>query len=464
MDTVETLTARLVGRFGPEMVKSGQVLRDGGFGGWDGDLDAGLAILPQTTADVSRLMIFCTEHRIGVVPQGGRTGLSGACRSQPGEIILMTGRMNRIVSLDPVSGVAVVESGVTLEALENAAGSHGLSGGVDLGSRGSCTIGGMISTNAGGMEAFRHGTMRQRILGLEIVLPDGSVLSDLTRVLKANAGYDLKQLFIGAEGTLGIVTKAAIRLTASVGDPVVAMIQCPTFLAAMEIFWMFERPRFARLTRAEVMSRNHVTLTARELGLHNIERVASAPISLIIEVRAPEESRGRDDLEAVLADALAEGFAADAIVAGNERERSSIWQVREAWAVDRLFPGGLWFDVSVPPSMLDNYVVDLNRRLDSQDPSLRLFFIGHLGDGNLHLTINSGRPVEHRHEEISAIVYADLDSLGGSFSAEHGIGLEKRAFLARHADPQKYRLMRALKTMLDPFGIMNPGKVIPTDP
>ncbi len=422
------------------------------------NLGAGLAVLPATTLEVARVLAICSALRIAVVPQGGRTGLAAGATSAPGELILSLSRMRRIEALDAAGGTAIVEAGVPLQLLNEAASVHGLSAGIDLGARGSCTIGGMISTNAGGMEAFRHGSMRQRVLGLEAVLADGRILSDLTQVLKANQGYDVKQLFIGAEGTLGVVTRAVVKLETMPGLPATALAVLGGMEQAVALLRQLERLAGTRLTHAELMSRNQLDVTAGELCFERLLALGAGPVTVLVEVAAREAGAAGAALELALGAALEEGLVTDAILASSERERAELWRVREDWAVDRVFPGGLWYDVSVPLPALGAYLSGLRARLD---PALQLFVIGHLADGNLHLTVNADRPIGGRYDEVSAVVYDGLVALGGAFSAEHGIGLEKQAALLKYLDPVKLEVMRAVKRTLDPHGIMNPGKVLP---
>jgi FAD/FMN-containing dehydrogenase len=367
----------------------------------------------------------------------------------------MTHAMAEIITIDPVSQTALVEAGCTLQALEEAVRLYGLTCGVDLGARGTATIGGMIATNAGGQEAFRFGPMRQRVLGLEVVLPDGRILSDLTRVIKANGGYDIKQLFIGSEGTLGVVTRACLRLASCELLPgTTALVALKDIASGIRLFRRLEAPAPGRLLRAELMSANHANLTALDHGATDLAKFSEQSDCAIFEFTDP------DILEGELELALEEGLISDALVCKNQRERAAVWKIREDWAVDRAFPDGLWFDISVPLANLETYLNGLRSRLSAYDPALQLFYIGHLGDGNVHVTINATSPISRRYKEVSTLVYADLTELGGFFSAEHGIGLEKREALADQSDPVKLALMHDIKRLLDPLGIMNPGKVL----
>jgi FAD/FMN-containing dehydrogenase len=423
------------------------------------NLGADLLIRPASTAELSRVLARCQAARIGVVPQGGRTGLSGGAVTRAGEVIISLERLNCIESLDPISRTALVGAGVTLSVLARAAAAHGLSPGIDFGGRDSATIGGMISTNAGGVAAFRHGTMRERVLGLEVVLADGAVLTELGRVRKHNEGLAVQQLFIGAEGTLGVITRVSLALIPLEGPFATALVAVTDLERAVTLADTLQRSRSIAIAAIEIMSGNHVEATTRGAATGAIKGLAAAPYVVLVEASAT--SGAEAELTSVLGAASEDGVIEDAVVAQTEAQRQFMWHVREDWAVDRERPGGLWYDISVPLAALPSYLASFSARLRRHDAALSLFVIGHLADGNVHLTVNAPHPISDRYEEIAALVTADLGNLGGSFSAEHGIGLEKKATLNRLAGPVKLDLMRRIKRALDPRGIMNPGKVVP---
>ena len=427
-----------------------------------GNLDAGVVALPESAEAVAAIVRLCAERGIAIVPQGGRTGLAGAARSEPGQLIVSTARLDRILDLDPLAGTAVVEPGVTLGRLQEAAAEHGLSVGIDLAARDSATLGGMVSTNAGGIEAFRHGTTRQRVLGLRAVLPTGEVFDDLKRVAKANEGYDIKQLLIGAEGTLGIVTAIALALVPLQPGQGTALVACPDAAGAVALFRRLRNAPGPDLLAAEILWPDFARITAKGLGLDAL--VAFAPqesVFLLVEVAGDSAEEAAGHLEAQLAEAIEAGEAQDAVLAKNAEERRRMWLIREeSWEADKAMPHGFWYDVSVPQGALDGYARGLFARTAELDPAMKVFLFGHLGDGNMHLTVTTGRQMPQMHDAVDAAVFAGLAEAGGSFSAEHGIGLEKRAHLARRGDAAKLAVMRAVKQVLDPRGIMNPGKVI----
>jgi len=422
---------------------------------------AGLMLRPASTAEVSQVLAYCNAARIGVVPQGGRTGLCGGAESRAGEVIVALDRLNRIESVDAVSRTAVAGAGVTLAALAARAAEHGLSAGIDFGGRDSATLGGMVSTNAGGISAFRHGTVRERVLGLEAVLADGAVLAELGRVRKRNEGLAIERLFIGAEGTLGIVTRIAFALVPADGATATALVGVPTLAAAVALADRLQRAAGLAPVALELMSGNHAATTCRALGLAEFAAIAGAAYVVLAEAGAERAEAAEAALVAALEQATEADLVADAVVAQNEAQRAAMWRIREDWAVDRERPGGLWYDVSVPVAALPGYLDRLQRRLAAHDAGLALYLVGHLADGNMHLTINAPAPVSERYEELAPLVTSELGALGGSFSAEHGIGLEKKATLARLAGAVKLDLMRRVKAALDPNGIMNPGKVVP---
>jgi FAD/FMN-containing dehydrogenase len=445
---------------GESGIRRGDQLRTMDPGVHPGNLRAGLMARPATTSEVARVLALCSAARVGVVPQGGRTGLAGGAVTRPGQLIVSLERMSRIEAVNAGARTATVEAGVTLERLEEALAAHGLVAGIDLGARSSATIGGMVSTNAGGIEAFRYGTMRDRVLGLEVALPSGAVLEELARVRKDNAGLPLRQLFIGSEGTLGIVTRAVLALAPQAGPRQVILVLVPHLEAAVSVMRAVEARAEVVLTAAELMSGNHLALTARSLG---IAQLASAPVAafgLLLAVAGRSGGSAAEALEEALVAASEAGLVLDAWVPKNAAEERDLWRIREDWAVERVRPGGLWYDVSVPIDALAGYLSALEARIRRHDAGLKVYVVGHLADGNIHVTINAALPIIERYAEIAPLVYEGLRAGGGSFSAEHGIGLEKRASLESWVGPAGIALMQAIKAVFDPAGIMNPGKVL----
>ncbi len=425
----------------------------------DNNLDAKIAAFPETTGQVQALVKLCALYAVPIVTHGGRTGLAGAGASKPGQLIVDMSRMNAIEDVDTLSGTVVAQAGATLQVVQERCAQAGLTPGIDLAARGSATIGGMISTNAGGMEAFRCGVMRHRVLGLEAVMPDGSLFSDMTRVTKANEGLDIKHLLIGAEGRLGIVTRAVLKLEQVPGATATAIASCASAQAAVQGFYQLRRR--GDLLRAEVMWRNYAMTVAEALGLSDLLTFCEAPLYVLFEAGGATQSAARETLEAGLLAAVEAGHVSDAVFAQSGRQEADMWRIREeSWEVEKAWPGGLWYDVSLPLDRLDEYASGLEAAIGAMGADMRLSVMGHLGDGNLHITVShagGGTPDKMR---VDAVVFAGIKECGGSISAEHGIGIEKMQALLDHGDGGRLAAARLVKQVFDPHNLMNPDKVL----
>jgi FAD/FMN-containing dehydrogenase len=445
---------------------------------------ARVAVAPDSVAGVQALLRWCGEQRISVVPQGGRTSVAGAAATEPDQIILSLGRLNRIEAFSAADRTVLVQAGVTLQALQERAAQHGLTTAIDLGARGSCTVGGMIATNAGGAEAHRYGCMRARVLGLEAVLADGSVFGDLSRTVKANTGYDVKQLFIGSEGTLGVITRAVLRLERALPGRATALVAFRSWEAACGAFVPSAALGSAVISRADLNSWNLLAEPAFELksamicgflaslwreygsggeAYENRARQVTAPLFVLLELEAEDHASADSALERFLTDLAERALVLDALVARNQSDAEHLWWVREQWVTDRLYTHEQEhdFDVAVPLAALPQYVEELYRDLPTIGTGLRMYCLGHLGDGNLHLQIFAAPPLDASGTRtLESRVYEPLTANGGAFSAEHGIGLMKRDALRRYGDPVKLQLMAGIKRLLDPAGILNPGKIL----
>jgi FAD/FMN-containing dehydrogenase len=424
--------------------------------------EARAVVRPRTTAELARVMALCHAARQPVVPVGGLTGLVKGGYASGEEVQISFERMRAIESIDPVGRTMVVEAGVPLEAVHEALAEHGLTYGVDLGARGSCTIGGNISTNAGGNTVIRYGMTRENVLGLEAVLADGTVVSSMNALLKNNAGYDLKHLFIGSEGTLGIVTRAVLRLHPAPTTEATAIVAIEGFDNLTAFFSRVGQRLGGSLKSFEVMWNNFYDLIGVKSGRHNAPLPAGHEFYVIVEAAGFDPERDEALFAEMLGEALEQGLAVDAVIAASKAQRLAIWAIREdvEGQIQMMMPGSS-FDVSLPITDMNAYVEGLRQALAPQCGEEAMMAVyGHIGDNNLHLLV-APRPwspeARHRAEEM---VYRPLTALGGSVSAEHGIGLDKREWLPLSRSPEELALMRQLKATLDPHNLLNPGKVL----
>ncbi|MDH4439642.1 MAG: FAD-binding oxidoreductase [Rhizobium sp.] len=424
------------------------------------NLTAGVIAQPASTEAAAALIAWCRANHVAIVPQGGLSGLVGGGVSRAGEVILSSARLSRVVAIHPEEETVEVEAGVTLEALQAALAPHGLTTGIDLGSRGSATIGGMVSTNAGGILAFRNGVMRHQILGLEAVLPSGEVFSDMTRVVKVSAGPDIKQIFIGGEGTFGFVTRVVMKVEPIRPHRAVALVGVANAARALEVAARLRRHPALLLEAAEMMwpryMRDHAALKSFDLSWRDGDTAV-----LLIEVSGSSAEAATALLEEELADLWEEADLKGGIVAQSFDQTRRFWDLREdSGFYFAAFPDAPSFDVSMPPSALDAYVTGLFDRLSVIRSGLDAYVYGHIADGNLHIAIAApGHLHPDLKTQIETAVYAGITASGGSFSAEHGVGLDKRSAYLAHVDPVKQALARQIKAVLDPDMLFNPGKV-----
>ena len=443
-------------------------------------LEAEVVVAPRTIEEVVSVVHWCGENNISMVAHGGRTTDNGSAATRRDQVIVHMREMRRIIDIDPFDGSCLVEAGVTLEELQNEAAKHGWTTGVDIGGRSACTIGGMISTNAGGNETFRFGMMRQSVLGLEAVLADGTIISDLTRVVKTNMGYDVKQLFIGSEGTLGIVTRAVLQLVPLRRGRATALVAMPDWTAAVRAFARWRRETVSALSKIELMSWNQLAVPAADLKTQQVTALASEvfhllhgdvpnnddlsqnhlkPVFLLVEFEADNDQQAHESIEHALAAAIEDDSVPNAVIAKNGQEVSELWHVREEWVIERLYSNQSGYDVAIPLAHLPNYIDRFTTQVEELRADIRIFFLGHLGDGNLHITLNADRPYQELQPKLDAIAYKGIDKIGAAFSAEHGIGLDKKAAVEQWGSKSKLFMMQQLKAALDPNNIFNPGKI-----
>lgn len=446
-----------------ENLRDGEAASAIDYGVTPENLGAGIVVLPATTEEVAAIVRCCLAHRVPLVTHGGRTGLVGGAISRPGELILSTARLDRILLVSPVEHVAIVEAGVTLQALQAAAAAHRLEPGIDLPSRGSATVGGMASTNAGGIAAFRYGVMRHRILGLEAVLADGSIYSDLTRVVKNAAGYDLKHLFVGSEGTLGIITRLAIRLEPQPPATATVLFGLPSVDAALATVRRGLYAGYGQLRAAEAVWNGFFALTSGHHRWSATDYRSDHPLNLLLSLGGGEQSALQAELEHIYEEAIADHPDTSAVIASSGAQEADIWKLREDTdLIYRKYPGAPSYDVSVPLSELRSYLDHCLAGLKDIDAAFDPYVFGHLADGNLHIVLNAaaGDIPADRIKAIEAVMYRGLCAMGGSFSAEHGIGAKRVGPLSESAGPAKVELMHRVKDALDPTALLNRGKVL----
>jgi FAD/FMN-containing dehydrogenase len=425
---------------------------------WHGRVDAELLVRPRSTEQVSAVLKLCHGHGQPVVTHGGLTGLVNGADADPGEIVLSLEAMNGIERIDVPGRTLRAQAGAKLGQVQRAAEESGMVFPLDLGARDSATIGGNISTNAGGLRVLRYGMMRNLVLGIEAVLADGTVLTSLNRMLKNNAGYDLKQLFIGSEGTLGVVTRAELRLVSRTRSQETLLASLPTFEALVELLGRLDSGLGGQLAAFEALWGNYYDYNTAPPAQNSAPLARGAPFYAIAETLGGDPEHDRTRLESVLAAALDDGLLTDVTIASSETERRAIWNIREdVWQVKHIAPL-LTFDVSLPIEDMKQYAHEVNEAVQAFAGPNRCFVFGHMADGNLHLVIAAGDDAATR-AKIEAMVYRPLAAIGGSVSAEHGIGLEKRAYLPLSRSAAEISTMRLLKQALDPKGILNPGKV-----
>lgn len=428
---------------------------------WNPDpIQADAIVRPVSTEQVSAILAACNQRGQAVVPHGGLTGLVGGALTRPGDIALSTERMNRILNLDATGRTLTVEAGVTLQAAQETANEAGLMLALDLGARGSCTIGGNLATNAGGNNVIRYGMAREQVLGLEAVLADGTVLSSMNQMIKNNAALDLKQLFIGSEGTLGMITRAVLRLREKPRSENTALVACDSLDAVVGLLKHVDAGLGGTLSSFEVMWQNFYRLvTASQTG-RSVPLPYDHSYYVLIESLGGDPERDAAQFQAVLMQALKEGSINDAVIAGSGRERDALWALRDDVEQTNSFGPSITFDVSLRISDMDAYLVQIQSDLDQAFPNNQTWVFGHLGDGNLHIVVAVGDDSPDTRLQIEQLVYGPLQAIGGSVSAEHGIGLEKKAWLHLSRSEAEIDLLKHLKTALDPKGILNPGKVI----
>ncbi len=425
-------------------------------------------VKPGSTAEVAGVVGLCAETRTPIVPQGGNTGLCGGATPDASgrQVIVNLSRMNRIRALDSVNNTMTVEAGCVLASLQQAANDADRLFPLSLAAEGSCEIGGNLSTNAGGVQVLRYGNTRDLVLGLEVVLPSGEIWDGLRGLRKDNTGYDLKQLFVGAEGTLGVITAAVVKLFPKPRAQATAVVALDTPRAALRLLEHVQARCGDRLTAFELFSAVCVALVRKHFRVPPPFSTAY-PQYALLELSDTQAGDGVSALlEATLTDAIESGIALDAVIAKSGEQARQLWQLREHISEAQAAEGpNIKHDISLPISRIGEFIEATDARLEAAFPGTRIVTFGHLGDGNLHYNVahpEAGDAADFiaRTGAVNRVVHDSVAGFGGSISAEHGLGQYKREEMLRYKSPVEIELMRAVKRALDPLGIMNPGKVL----
>jgi FAD/FMN-containing dehydrogenase len=424
-----------------------------------------LVLRPGSTAEVAAICKLATEHKIALVPQGGNTGLVGGQTAHHGEVVISLRRLDKIREVDAASNTMTCEAGVVLQIAQQKAAEADRLFPLSLGAEGSCTIGGNLSTNAGGTGALAYGVAREMALGLEVVLADGRVLNLLSKLKKDNTGYDLRNLFIGAEGTLGIITAATLKLFPKPRAIETAYVGLKSPADALKLLSISQGMAAGSLTSFELLADIAVDFSIR----HGIDirdpLTGKHPWYVLMELSSSRDD-ARDALESILAKGMEDGIVDDAVIAANLSQRAAFWKLRDEMSAAQKPEGGsIKHDISVPVAAVPAFIAEADAAVVKLIPGSRPVPFGHLGDGNIHYNVSqpigaNAADFLTRWHEVNAVVFAIVMRMGGSISAEHGIGVLKRDELPDVKDKVAISLMRGIKAQLDPLGIMNPGKVL----
>jgi FAD/FMN-containing dehydrogenase len=424
-----------------------------------------LVLRPGSTAEVSAICKLASEHKIALVPQGGNTGLVGGQTPHNGEVVISMRRMDRIREVDTASNTMTCEAGVVLQVAQQRASEVDRLFPLSLGAEGSCTIGGNLSTNAGGTTALAYGVAREMALGLEVVLADGRVVNLLSKLKKDNTGYDLRNLFIGAEGTLGIITAATLKLFPKPRAIETAFVGLTSPAQALKLLAIAQNEAAGTLTSFELLSEIAVDFSIRH-GIDIRDPLANKHRwYVLMELSSPRDD-ARATLEAILSKGFEEGIVDDAVMAASLSQRQAFWKLRDEMSAAQKPEGGsIKHDISVPVVAVPDFIAVADAAVTKLIPGARPVPFGHLGDGNIHYNVSQPIGADaadflSRWHEVNAVVFEIVLKMGGSISAEHGIGVLKRDELPDVKDKVAIELMRGIKAMLDPLGIMNPGKVL----
>jgi FAD/FMN-containing dehydrogenase len=433
---------------------------------------AAAMVSPASTEETATIVRIASEHAVAIVPQGGNSGMvGGATPDISGQSVLLSlRRMNRIRAIEPEDQLVVCEAGVILQNLHEALAADGQRFPLTLGGKGSATVGGLVSTNAGGTQVLRHGTMRSLVAGIEAVLPDGSIYEGLAALKKDNRGYDLKQLFVGGEGTLGIVTAATLKTVPALVDRCVAWAAVDSTNTAYQLFRFLNRRVAQSLEGFEIIPETCLNSVLRHIPGTRSPLAGAYPWHVLVEIvrDQPDAQDPRSVTEQLLADALERDLIEDATLAASEQQAEDFWKIRDSIAeAERASGPALQHDISVPVPGMARFIEEASPVVEAKFPGTKVAAFGHMGDGNVHFHVKAPEGVQ-AHEwmreaarQITPLVHDLVIAAGGSISAEHGIGQNKRAELERLSSDARLSMLRAIKMAIDPKNIMNPGKLVP---
>ena len=422
-------------------------------------IQAEIIVRPESTEEVSKILSVCNQAGQPVIVHGGLTGLVYGTRTSPDQLILSLERMNNIEEIDPIGRTLTCQSGVTLQNIQEKAESENMIFPLDLGARGSCSIGGNISTNAGGNRVIRYGMTRDSVLGIEAVTSDGTILSSMNRMIKNNAGYDLKQLFIGTEGTLGIVTRCVLRLREAPISQNTALVGIENFPSIITFLKHIDSGLGGNMSAFEVMWKEFYEMVTNSLDEKSLPLKKNIPYYVLVESMGSDQVKDEEHFESLLQKALEDSVIVDAVLAKSEKERKALWAFRDDVEKQAQYGPTVMFDVSLPINEMEEYVSKVDLNLQKHWNEFHHIVWGHLADGNLHLVVGTGNLESDTIQKIENSVYEPLELIGGSISAEHGIGLEKKPYLHLSRSEAEINYMKALKDTFDPKGILNPGLI-----
>ena len=429
---------------------------------WSADAPGipGAVVRPSTTRALSEVLALCHGLDQSVVVQGGLTGLTGGGIPKSGEIAINLERMTGIEELDRDAMTMTVKAGTPLQVIQEAADEAGFIFPLDLGARGTCNIGGNISTNAGGNQVLRFGMTRNLVMGLEAVMADGTVISSMNKMLKNNAGYDLKHLFIGTEGTLGIVARAVLKLFPKAGSRCTALLALEKFDDVVSLMHKLTAEFSGNLSAFEVMWESYFHFITDNVDTIDSPLEQRYPLYVLTELEGSNAEKDQELFENTLADAMEEGLVVDALIANSEKDREGFWKIRDGVGeISAFIRDSANFDISVPISSMSAFLEQVEKEVVEAVPKAKIMVFGHIADSNLHFLCHSGS-----HDDVKAmydVVYKVVGDFNGSVSAEHGIGVQKIKYLHHSRNPEEIALMKTLKQALDPKGILNHGRVLP---